>query len=177
MTRMRGFCWAAIGAALALMMGGPAVAATTVVVVRHAEKVNDPTNRDPELSEAGVERAAALARTLADLPVTGVYSSGYIRTKETARPTAELFGLEVEVRDPRDSQGLSDEILRERSGECVLVVGHSNTVPAMLAALGVADPPALSESDYDDLFIVRVPDDGSEPMLLWLHTGAPDPAE
>jgi hypothetical protein len=47
-------------------------------------------------------------------------------------------------------------------------------VPAILAALGVPEPPEITEADYDDLFVVTT--SGREPArLLHLHYGAPSP--
>jgi phosphohistidine phosphatase SixA len=37
----------------------------------------------------------------------------------------------------------------------VLVVGHSNTVPEIVAQLGGARPADLAETDYGDIFRVR----------------------
>ncbi len=146
---------------------------TTVVVVRHAEKVIEPENRDPVLTEEGVERAQALARLLSDVPIQAVYSSSYQRTRLTAAPAAKQAGVEVRIRDPRDSGGLRDEILKGHSGGAVLVVGHSNTVPSVLAALGIENPPAIADDAYDDCFLVLVPDEGEEgeSFLLHLHFG------
>ena len=97
-----------------------AMGMTTVVVVRHAEKVIDPENRDPLLTEAGVGRAHALARLLGDVPIAAVYSSSYQRTRLTAAPAAKQAGVEVQIRDPRDSAGLRDEIFKEHAGGAVL---------------------------------------------------------
>lgn len=159
-------------ALVAVVFPGRAPAATTVVVVRHAEKVDEPGNRDPELSEAGVERAVGLTRLLRDVPLSAVYSSDYIRTRKTAEPVAAHAGVQVLLRDPREAAALRDEILRDHPGGVSLVVGHSNTVPLMLGALGVADPPAIAEDQYDDYFIVVIPDEaGAAPTLLHLHYG------
>jgi hypothetical protein len=49
----------------------------------------------------------------------------------------------------------------------VLVVGHSNTVPALLVALHVDTAVAIADSDYDNLFIV-VPQKEGRPVLLRL---------
>ena len=160
------------GAMAALGCPEPAAAATTVVVVRHAEKVDEPGNRDPELSEAGAERVEALTRLLRDVPLSAVYSSDFKRTRKTAEPVAEQAGVEVLLRDPREAVTLRDEILRDHRDGAALVVGHSNTVPMMLSALGVAEPPAIADDQYDDCFVVWIPDEAdAAPTLLRLHFG------
>ena len=161
------------------MLAWGARAETTVVVVRHAEKRIEPGNHDPMLTEAGAERAEALARLLKDIPIAAVYSSDFNRTRSTAAPTARQAGVEVLLRDPGDPDALRDEILRDHRGGAVLVVGHSNTVPRMLVSLGVEEPPAIADDQYDDCFIVLIPDDpdatDAEPTLLHLHYGRPSP--
>lgn len=160
-----------------------AIAATTVIVVRHAEKVHEPQNRDPALSAAGIERVAALGELLRDVPLDAVYSSDYQRTRDTAKPLARRSGVAVRLHDPRDSAGLAARIGREHAGETVLISGHSNTVPVMLAALGVEDPPALTELEYDSCFVVVLPETGADanagaaPTMLRLRYGAANPAK
>lgn len=74
--------------------------ATLILLVRHGQT---PTTgkilpgRAPGLylSEDGVEQAQRVAERLAELPVTAIYSSPMERTKQTAEPTAERFGLPV----------------------------------------------------------------------------------
>ncbi len=135
--------------------------ATTVVVARHAEKVAD-GSRDPDLTEAGYARADELARLCADRGVSAVYSTAYTRTIETAAPTAQRVGARVDTSfGPRGEREMAEAILRERAGETVLVVGHSNTVGRVVAALGgdeeIGD---LPEHVYDQLFIVTIAPDG-----------------
>lgn len=141
-------------------------ATTTVIFVRHAEKMLDVDN--PPLSEAGKARAAELARQLVDSDVVpgkgvdAVYSTPYLRTEETARPVAEALGLQVlpyEATDDSDrSEEIMDEIVRNHKGEIVLVVGHSNTVPVMIGAMGASkNVPYIDESEYDNMYIVSIP--------------------
>jgi phosphohistidine phosphatase SixA len=153
---------------------------TTVVVVRHAEKRIEPENRDPMLTSNGLVRAETLAGVLKDVGIEGVYSSDYHRTRLTAAPTALQAGVETVLYDPRDSDGLRDAILRDHRGGTVLAVGHSNTVPALLASLGVEDPPKIGDDQYDDCFFVLIPDQpvagGAETALIHLHYGEIAPA-
>lgn len=163
--------------AVAMQSNEVEAAPTIIYVVRHAEKaIDDPDPRDPGLSPLGLARREALGRTLADVPLRAVYATEYRRTRETVQPLAEGRGMAVTVAPARDAAGLAKTILESHRGETVLVAGHSNTVPAILRALGAAEAPDLAESDYDDLFIATVSSDGRA-ALLRLHYGPPDDAE
>jgi phosphohistidine phosphatase SixA len=135
---------------------------SVIFLVRHAEKVDD--SRDPELSEAGKARATELARILEDAGIERVLSTDYIRTRDTAAPVAEALGLEVELYDPRDLPGAAAEILGR--GGRVLVVGHSNTTPAMVSALGGDSGLTMEDSDYDHLYVVTPREAGTATTVL-----------
>src|SRR5690606_26986076 len=67
---------------------------TTVWVVRHAER---DAGDDPNLDASGRARAEALARLLADVPITAAFASEYRRTSATVAPLAEARGVETRV--------------------------------------------------------------------------------
>lgn len=119
------------------------------VLVRHAEKAADDP-KDPSLGEIGQARAQRLARSLEDAPVTAVYATAYRRTRQTALPTAAAHGLDVvtyNARQPADA--FAAEVRAAQRHGTVLIVGHSNTVPAIAAALcGCAVAP-MREDEYD----------------------------
>ncbi len=111
----------------------------TIYIVRHAEKqlVGD----DPELAYVGGVRALKLSQILEKENIKHIFSTDYIRTKSTAKPTAEKAGLSIEIYDPKNHDALVEE-LRKREGN-TLVVGHSNTV-SKLANYFVQDAPKYS---------------------------------
>ena len=124
-----------------------------VFLVRHAEKVD--ASRDPELSAAGGVRAGELARSLRDTNIQHVHSSDFIRTRNTAGPIAIELGLEVELYDHRGLPRLVEH-LRETGGRH-LVVGHSDTTPAVVELLGGKPGTAIDEgSEFDRLYIVSL---------------------
>ncbi len=133
--------------------------ATTVIVVRHAEKANEPAG-DPALTAAGKRRAEALAAALKDAGVTAVITTQYRRTRETAQPTADEFHLTPEVvtatGSVADHAAKVAEAVMLHAGGTILVVDHSNMVPAIVAALGAPKPAAMCESEYDRLTIVNI---------------------
>lgn len=158
-------------ASFALANGAPQI--TTVILVRHAEKIADTMHGDVPLSEAGQLRARELARVLGGAGITAIYTTPYARTRQTAAPVAEALKLQpVEVKSGATYAAEMAAIVRERhAGGTVLVVGHSNTTQQVIRALGIADPPPIADPQYDDLFIVTMAA-GSEPRLLSLRYGA-----
>lgn len=139
-----------------------------VYLVRHAEKVDD--SRDPDLSEAGHARAGTLAHVLADAGVTHVHSTDYIRTRDTAAPAAAALGIDVSLYDPRDLDAFAATLAATPGRH--LVVGHSNTTPALVSALGGDAGDAIDEAgEYDRLYVVVL--GGGEPRTLLLRYGSP----
>ncbi|MDL1893435.1 histidine phosphatase family protein [Sphingobacteriales bacterium CHB3] len=127
--------------------------ATTVILVRHAERLNDTDTTS--ISEAGLERAEQLAQALRSYPLKRIFVSEKHRTLQTAAATAVLFNLQpVQIR-ANAIRGFADSVKAHR-GDAILIVGHSDTVPNIIAKLGVSSPPAIETSDFDDLFVVTV---------------------
>jgi broad specificity phosphatase PhoE len=153
---------------LALALAAAAAVAraqTTVYVVRHAEKASDSSEKEVPLSDEGKRRAERLASILRDAGVHAIYSTDTTRTRSTAEPLARASGQTVRIYS--DVAALADQIKGEREA-VVLVVGHSNTVPKILAALGVRAPVEVADRDYDDLFVVVSRPIG-EPAFLHLR--------
>ncbi len=147
----------------------PSTAVKTIYIVRHAEKEQIEGERDPELTEAGHARAAALRDRLATAELAALYSSEYRRTLQTVAPIAEASGLEVTLYDPAAPAAELAEILRSSEATQLLVAGHSNTIPALISALGaVAEP--IDEGRYGDLFVVIL--GGEQVELRVEHVGA-----
>ncbi|WP_226642366.1 SixA phosphatase family protein [Microbulbifer variabilis] len=133
----------------------PSNASSQVIyLVRHGEKQQGPdAGRDPQLAEAGKARAEQLARILEGVEIDAVFSTDFIRTKETARPLAEQRGLPIQSYDYRKLKEFATEL--EQAGDRILVVGHSNTTPEIVALLGGEQGTPIRESDeYDRLYIV-----------------------
>jgi broad specificity phosphatase PhoE len=146
---------------------------TTVILLRHAEKVTDAGVKDPPLTAAGTSRAAELARVLGDSGITAIYVTPFTRTRQTAAPLAKALGLKaIEIEADADYPvEMAKRIRTEHGGRTIVVVGHSNTTPDVIRALGVANPPAIPDSEYDALFVVTLVE-GSAPRLLSLRYGA-----
>ena len=144
----------------------------TFVVVRHAEKAtDDPEN--PSLSAAGQARAAVLAERLRDAPLVAAYATEFRRTQQTAQPVADAHRLPLTAYYARGPAGEIAAHWKQahRSGT-VLVVGHSNTVPALVATLCGCATDAMDETEYDRFSTVRFDADGRA-MLEVQRYGAP----
>ena len=136
-------------------------ATTTIIFVRHAEKATEPAD-DPGLSAAGQRRVAELTRQLVDADVVAgidaIYATDYNRTQETARPIADALDLPINTYDASDTETVLATILKEHKGKIILVVGHSNTVPMLIANLGASKKvPPIHESEYDNIYIISIP--------------------
>lgn len=151
-------------------------ATTTVIFVRHAEKASLPAD-NPGLSEAGKQRAAELARQLVDADVVAgvdaIYSTSYRRTEETVEPVATALDLPINAYDASNTETIIDEIVKKHKGEIILVVGHSNTVPALIGNMGASKKvPEIAEDEYDNIYIVSIPWFGKTKTIR-LRYGAP----
>ena len=136
-----------------------------VVLTRHAER--DPIGSDPSLSAAGRVRARLLAAMLADAGIDAVFVSEVKRTQQTAAPLASMRGLTPAT--------LETDITRARlqvraAGQRVLVVGHSNTVPRLIEALGGPAGVEIDDHVFNRLFVLQVEDSSAE--LLSMTYGA-----
>jgi len=150
-------CCFLVGVALSRSLSQP-----TVFIVRHAEKAND--SKDAELSEAGRARAEALANMLKDSKISAIYATEFKRTQQTAAPLTKTLGLTI-TSFPAANQAALVAQLRTSTGNS-LVVGHGNTIPEIIKALGISEPVSISETDYDNLFVIVL---GEKPSLIRLH--------
>jgi phosphohistidine phosphatase SixA len=148
----------------------PVLGQVTVILTRHAEKAATPP-KDPPLTEAGKQRANLLASMLANSGVDAIYVSEFQRTQQTAAPLAARVHVTPTVLPGKDTDALVKAIRTHQSG-VVVVVGHSNSLPAIVAALG-GPQVQIDDSEYDNLFVLTV--GPSKSSLLRLHYGDSTP--
>ena len=166
---MRASCCSIVGMLLVStgLLAGPSVrpaaAQVAVVVVRHAERLDDST--DSPLSSEGRARASRLAQQLRSAQITSVFATQYVRTQETVRPLATLAGVPVETVLAADTPALIGRLRALGAHARALVAGHSDTVPKILAAFGCADPVTIAADEYDSLWVV-VPVANSAPTCV-----------
>ena len=128
---------------------------STYYIVRHAEKEAASSNMtsDVPLSAAGKERAEALKQELQHKQIRRIYSTNYIRTRETAQPLSSAIGVAIDTYDPRDTTFTGR--LKDLKKGNTLIVGHSNTVDDLVNRLtGKQLLQDLPDTQYGDLFVV-----------------------
>jgi broad specificity phosphatase PhoE len=149
---------------------------STVILVRHGERAAEPTN-DPVLTDAGGQRALALKEVLRGAGVTAVVTTHLQRTQLTARPLVESLGVTpivVRAGGTGHVDSVAAAVRRRPAGEVVLVVGHSNTIPAIVGALGGPKLPDLCDGQYSMLYVLEFPPGGGAPRFIEARYGAAD---
>ena len=169
-------------AAVLLVLAASAAAAPrtsaqeAIYIVRHGEPTGQGMLRrtpaggqpaDPPLSTDGIARSYKLRDVLADAGVSHIFTSELRRTIETGAALAAVRHLTPVPVAASDAATLAARLAALGPHDRALVVGHSNTVPALLTALGVEAAVTIGEDDYDNLFIV-VPQKEGRPVLLRL---------
>jgi broad specificity phosphatase PhoE len=132
-------------------------AQSLVIAVRHAERADggsgtSMSQTDPLLSAEGEARAKRLAAMLADAGITAIFVTEYKRTQDTAKPIAQKIGVEARTHKAQDSAGLAAALKANHAKDVVLVIGHSNTLPAVIKALGGPEW-TIPDAEYDAIYI------------------------
>lgn len=141
---------------------GP-VQAQTIFIVRHAERTGEP---DPPLNADGQRRAEALSRLLADAGVYNFYTSEAVRTHQTAEPTARHAKREIEVVQAKAIEDLVNRVRQTASvSRPTLIVGHRETVPRIVKALGGGEILPLRSDEHDRLIILTLLPGGSASVV------------
>jgi len=140
---------------------------TSIWIVMHAETPGKQDN----LSLAGQDRAADLAKILKREKLQAIY----IDDTKAAQQTADPLGQKAKIlpRIYADSiKALADKIKKNFEGNKVLVVAKYNNVIPLLAALG-ANPPfsTVNNDDNDLMFSVALNANSSKVDLFISHYG------
>jgi broad specificity phosphatase PhoE len=153
-----------------------------IVLVRHADREEGKACEDsanpngPSLSLAGKTRALALEAALADAGIASILTTQYCRTQETALPLAKRRGITLEKIELTDLEEKHVAAVRASvlgKSAPVLVVGHSHTVPLIIAALGGPTMFELCPRSYGHIFFVTITPGGV--AVEHKHYGEPDP--
>ncbi|TPV32324.1 hypothetical protein FJ651_12210 [Paucihalobacter ruber] len=129
---------------------------TTYYLVRHAEKDrSNPENKNPDLTEAGFQRAKKWNAILNHVDFDLVYTTNYNRTIQTAQFVAERTNITPTIYDAHNL--VKDEFLQLTQGKTVFITGHSNTIPQIVNQLiGENKYPEILDSENGCLFIVTI---------------------
>jgi len=147
---------------------------TTFIIVRHAEKVDN--SRDPDLSATGHARGQALASRLAREPLAAIYATEFKRTGQTVAATATAHAITTTPYPAaQPASDFAAALKTAHSKGTVLIAGHSNTVPEIVAALCACPVAPMPDHEYDRLSIVRI-DAGGAAQLTVERYGAASPA-
>jgi phosphohistidine phosphatase SixA len=149
----------------------------TIFLVRHAEKAAAPAD-DPALSPAGEKRAACLAKMLQEAGIKQIYVTDAKRAQQTAAPLAAALKLTPTIIPAKDSNVLISKLTYSSIGN-VLVVGHSNSLPFVLARLKAGNIKEIGENEYDRMFVVSMVEAtaGSVATMRYCECGAAPPAK
>ena len=136
-------------------------ATTTIIFVRHAEK-EITNNNDPALTDEGKKRVFELTRQLKDADVVAgidaIYSTPFKRNMQTAGPLAAVLNLKIHNYEKDNYKQVLNEIQDNYKGKIILVVGHSDTLPGLMAELGASKKvPVIADNEYDNIYIVSIP--------------------
>lgn len=150
----------------ALALCGAAVAQPTIVLVRHAELEGQQMQLPPStpLSEAGRQRAERLAQLLSQAGVSRIYVTDVLRTQQTAQPLADRSAAPVTLIAKPDTAALVQALQQTPDGT-IVVIGHSDTLPAVMAALGGPADLKFASGDHASVFIVTPRPQGGASVL------------
>ena len=123
-------------------------------VMRHLHTPAGAT--DPDLTTEGQRYAAAVSAWFRRDPPDVIYVSSTKRAQQTAAVLAQRLRLTPKIYDPRDTPALLAAVIKEPG--TVLIVGHSNTVPDIVAGLGGTRPGPLVHEDFGDIWHIAGPD-------------------
>ncbi|MEO6196405.1 MAG: phosphoglycerate mutase family protein [Thermoanaerobaculia bacterium] len=173
---------------LLALLAAPAVALDNIYLVRHTEKADfwpDEIDSFRPLSPTGVARAEALAKRLEGAEIAAVYASRTTRALATAMPLAQAAHIPVVADDASTKPDAMSGFLaglREKhaADRAVLIVGHSNTIPELLARLGAkpdcfqrleitGQPGSLLIEGYEGVWKVDLKKQGCEAITRMLH--------
>jgi len=146
----------------------------TVFLVRHAEKAS--TAADAPLSPEGEKRAECLAATLKDAGIKQIYVTDVTRTQQTAAPLAKALKIKPTILPAKDPNALIKNLVYTGGGN-ILVVGHSDTIPFVIARLQGGTVVPIGENEYDRMFVMTIAEAAGMPASTLHYCSAGTPAK
>jgi 2,3-bisphosphoglycerate-dependent phosphoglycerate mutase len=144
----------------------------TIILLRHAEKDTSATanKKNPDLSDAGSKRARLLVETIGKYEPKEIFSTIFNRTRMTVTPLAvdlyDAYRLQIQIYDSSEQDTFAKKLL-DSTSKCLVVVGHSNTIPA-LANILIREQKYkdLADSEYNKIWIVKIKTRGKKPYKI-----------
>lgn len=126
---------------------------TSVILVPHAERLN--STDTTSLSAEGFARAATLSRVVGSARIEKIFVSEKKRTQQTAQHLSAAIGVTPEEVPGNEIARIVDSV-SANAGKTILIVGHSDTVPQIIEALGYSPAPVITPSEFDNMFVVTI---------------------
>jgi broad specificity phosphatase PhoE len=133
----------------------------TIFLVRHAETASSAA--DTPLSPDGEKRAECLAAMLKDAGIKQIYVTDLKRTQQTAAPLAKALKIKPTILPAKDSNALIKNLVYTGGGN-ILVVGHGDTVPFVIARIQGGTVPPIGENEYDRMFVMTIEEAAGTPV-------------
>ncbi|MGB5555201.1 MAG: histidine phosphatase family protein, partial [Flavobacteriaceae bacterium] len=120
----------------------------------------------------GLGRAMHWAEILNDVKLDAIYTTDFERTSMTAAPTSVKQDITVQYYDPEILD--IEQFKLDNLNKNVLVVGHSNTTPAMVnKMIGENKYYDMDDTDNGSLFIVQVVNGKATAIRLAFNCNCP----
>lgn len=132
---------------------------TTVLLIRHADIdiTDEVVDRNSiSLNSSGEKRAQDLVNIVEKAPISAVYTSNIRRSIQTAEPLIERLRSSIEHKKIDGPKEVVKHILSNYRGKSVLVIHHANTVPEIIKILSNEIVGTISESEFDNFYIVNI---------------------
>ena len=134
----------------------------TIILLRHAEKDTSAgaNKADPKLTAEGQKRAQRLVETVKKYQPQQIFSTAFIRTRDTVTPLAENlnpdYRLQIQFYDYNELEELAQKLLKLKV-KSVVVVGHNTTTPELANLLIKQNKyKDLADDEYNKIFIIRI---------------------
>lgn len=143
---------------ITLFSGATFAQKKTIVLVRHVEKDISATadKTDPELSQAGRDRALLMVKAVGKYKPDAIYSTNFKRSRESVKPLAEKRKKDIQIYDASNQQKLVDEVMASKFKKFV-IVGHSNTTPALANLFTKKEVfKQVPDTEYSVIWVIRM---------------------
>lgn len=160
-----------------------APSATTIILIRHAERLsstNPVLDALQPLTEEGQARAQTLAEVLGEPGVDAIFCTDLLRNRQTVEPLASQLGLTPELVNPAlyvntvtAGQTVLNDILTDYPGKVVLFAGNRGSVAG---TAGITERlyremggTGRAPDRYQDMYICIVPANGPAHFIKTIY--------